>query len=450
MKSLTLALAFWALTLVCQAQVNTSPEGVYQWKNQKRTEFQSGFVILRSGKRLEGRISLEGRYSAVEKVHFEGDGKEIEFPVGALESYGLKEKATAVNTNTGGIISDSPPSMYEWNNGGVVMNKVVTNSTPRPGYLVTKNGRKYEGDLKVQRRDDELWSFVIKDGKNKEKFKADEVARYGLSVSADEITQSDLAEMELNFYSGIVFGPEERKGRIGLVKQSFKIEKIVLETADGRRAEYTTGNADAFQIETEGRLDKYIPVDGFFILEEFNGKVFQLYRNPNPTTINRFATDLVKAGVQAGTQAAAGEIVRKDAKDNNYVTNLDSVIQVSSLQDLKQLRDGILELAGYDSVEQMEQFSEDESLNNTVNAIELAIAGKELAASDEGLYNREWIILNKNTGVETVVYRSDYKDLIEPLLFGCYDYLSLDKSSQREYQKWKNLNATVEYLDSCY
>jgi hypothetical protein len=38
------------------AQTNDSPAGAYQWKKGK-TEFQNGYVVLKSGKRMEGKIS---------------------------------------------------------------------------------------------------------------------------------------------------------------------------------------------------------------------------------------------------------------------------------------------------------------------------------------------------------------------------------------------------------
>lgn len=435
------------------AQTNDSPENLYSWKNSKKTELQSGYVVLRSGKKLEGQISLNGPYSAVTEIRYVGDGKDISFPAAALSSYGLNVRSTQGSTapmTQAGIVSDSPESLYEWNNGGVIMNKVVTNSTPREGYVVTKGGQKVEGMLRVQRRDEELWSFQIKNGKDKQKFKAEEVSRYGLSVSADEIEQANLSKVAIAYYDGVVQADREISGKVGLVRSGFKVEKVILETPDGMKSEYTTANAGGFRATIEGQEKTYIPVDEVFVLEEFNGTVFQLYRNPNPTTINQFATGLVKTGVEAGTQAAAGEMVRQDAKKNNYVTNLDSVIRVSSKEELIELRDRLVQIGGYTSADELNESSSNESLKNTVNAIEVAIAGKELAESDEGIYNKEWIILDKNTGTKTVIYRSDYKKLIEPLLFGCYEYLSLDKSAQKEHQKWKNLMNTLSFLDKCY
>ncbi len=446
--ALTFGLVF---SLLSQAQTNETPENLYQWKSKNKTALQPGYVVLRSGKRLEGEIALKGSYHAVEEVEFVGDGKEISFPVAALSTYGLHAKPTQGKIEAqGGIVNDSPESLFEWNNGGIVMDKVVTNSTPREGYVVTKGGKKVEGMLRVQKRDDELWNFQIKNGKEKQKFKAGEISRYGLSVSASEIDQANLAKVDVAFYPGTVVSDRELSGQVGLVRSTFKVEKVILEMVDGTRSEHTPDHTKSFRVTVDGQQRSYIPVEGFFIWEEYNGDIFQLYRNPKPTTINQFATGLVKTGVEAGTQAAAEGMVRQDAKKNNYVTNLDSVIRVSSKDELIGLRDKLLQLGGYTTVDEMEQYSDNESLNNTVNAIELAIAGKELAESDEGIYNKEWVILNKKTGDKTIVYRSDYKKLIEPLLYGCYEYLSLDKAAQKEHQKWKNLNTTVAFLDSCY
>lgn len=449
MKAILPLLLVFILATQISAQINDSPESVYKWKNNKKTVFQDGYVVLKSGKRLEGTISLNGYYNGVKEVSYLGDGKEITFPVAALKSYGLNAKTTAVTAKTG-IINDSDESLYEWLNGGVVMDKVITNSVKRDGYVITTDGQKIEGILKIQKRDDELWSFQIKNGKDKQKFKKEEIARYGLTVSKDEIEQSNLAKLDLKFYDGSVNTNEQLLGKVGFKKTSFKIEEIILELPSGVRSSYTPSNAKGFEINKEGIAKKYVSVEDYFVPEKFNGTTFQLYRNPNPTTINNFATSLAKTGAELGTSIAASEIAKKDAKKNNYQSNLDSIIGVSSKDQLIELRDQLLKVGGYSSVEQLNNSSGNESLKNNINAIELAISGKEISESEQGIYNKEWVVLNKKTGEKIIIYKSDYKKLIEPLLFGCYNYLSLDKSAQKKHLKWDNLATTISFLDSCY
>ena len=121
-----------AILLLCSlplpsiGQTNETPDANYQWK-KKNTELQKGYVVLRSGKRLEGMISLEGSPGNLESIYFEGDGKEIDFPVAALKAYGLDaSEGMAAQTPAGaapGSKSTTPDSYYEWTQTGTVMEK---------------------------------------------------------------------------------------------------------------------------------------------------------------------------------------------------------------------------------------------------------------------------------------------------------------------------------------
>ncbi|MEP5614053.1 MAG: hypothetical protein ABJP45_17505 [Cyclobacteriaceae bacterium] len=452
-KKVTLLVFASLFSLLSFSQTNDSPKELYKWKNQKKTTYQPGYVVLKSEKKLDGQIALIGSYSAVTEVQFLGDGKEISFPISALKSYGLNASPSelAQTAAARGPISETSEGLYEWRDGGVVMNKKIYNSVPRDGYVVLKSGKKYEGQLRVQKRDEDLWNFQVKTSDGKEKFKAEEVAKYGLNVTGDEITQANLSNMDLSYFPGTVTsGSTMKSGEIAIVKTSFYSEKILLKSSDGKYEEYTPENVSDFTQTRDGIEKKYASLDGVFIEDEFNGNTFRLYRNPNPTTINNFATGFVKAGVQAGTAAIAEGIVNSDAKKNEYTTNLDSIIQVSTKEELIAMQNKLVQIGGYSTADDLIENSGNESLVNNVNALKIAIAGREFAESDEGIYNKEWVILNKKSGEKTIVYKSDYNELIEGLLFGCYDFLSLDKSAQREHKKWNNLEQTVSYLDKCY
>ncbi|MFK7748983.1 MAG: hypothetical protein AB8B65_11365 [Kordia sp.] len=60
------------------AQTSETPLTDYQWK-RKKTKKEAGFVVLKSGKRLEGTISLKGSTTSISEVIFEGDGKKSTF-----------------------------------------------------------------------------------------------------------------------------------------------------------------------------------------------------------------------------------------------------------------------------------------------------------------------------------------------------------------------------------
>ena len=139
--------ALLLLSISSSAQTNDSPAGAYTWKKGK-TEMHEGYVVLKSGKRMDGKIALHGAPTAVNEIEYEGDGKELTFPAASLKSYGLTNiNANASTSTSAKAINDSPESMYEWRNMGVVMGKEIQSTLPRKGYVVLRNGNKLEGEV---------------------------------------------------------------------------------------------------------------------------------------------------------------------------------------------------------------------------------------------------------------------------------------------------------------
>jgi hypothetical protein len=448
-------------TFSAYSQKSSTPLSGYTWK-KGRTVAEAGYVIIKSGKKLDGIISLKGSTAGVTEITYEGQGKKIDFPPAALQSYGLlkKENSSSASTKSGaglsGPINESSEGMYNWKFMGIIMDKEIHVSEPRDGYVILKSGKKHEGDFKLKKKDGVLTNYEIKPATGKKvKGGIDELARYGYNVSESKVMQANLMKSADKFTAGTVdIGDEILRGSIYQeeIQGKFYSKKIIFMSQTGQLSEYTPETAPEFTLLFGGGeiKKKYISAEGTYVPEEFDGHVFKMYRNPFPTTINRFATDLAKAGVQAGTTAAAEAIINKDAKDNNYTTNMDSLIRVSSTEELIKLRDGWVKLAGYSSADEVIDNSDNESLKNNVSALELAIAGREMASSEGGILNKEWVILNKNTGEKTIIYKGEYKDLMEPLLKGCLDYLTMDKSDQNQYKKWGELQKALELLDVCY
>lgn len=434
------------------AQTSETPLSDYTWKRGK-TQPAEGFVVLKSGKRLEGTIVLKGSESGVEEVVFEGEGKEIDFPVAALQSYGLNKSTSSdgQNNTANGPISDSPESMYEWRDMGVVMGKKITSTQPREGYVILKNGTRYDGQFKLRRKDGVLSTYQVK-GDKKYKGDVSEIARYGYTVSEASVTQENLAKKANKYYPGsIKTTTGDQKGEIAKVSnQKFYTNKIIFKDSDGNLEEYTPNTLSSFSQVVKGERKKYVAYKDTYVEENFSGATFQMFRNPYPTSTNKFLTGLVKQTVAAGTNAAAQAIVNKDAKKNGYETTMDSIIATSPPSELVGIRDGLVKLSGYTTAEELQEKSDNESLKNNISAIDLALVGYEVSSSEGGLLNKEWIVLNKKTGEEVVIYKSKFKELMEPLLKGCYEYLSLDRSDQRAYEKWSNMDNTLKMLDGCY
>jgi hypothetical protein len=449
-----IALGLFIASATCaNAQTNDSPAGAYQWKKGK-TELQSGYVVLKSGKRMDGKISLIGSASQVTEVTYEGDGKDIKFPVASLKSYGLDAVNPNASTSTsGGPINESPESMYEWRSMGVVMGKEITSTTPREGYVVLRNGTKYEGELKLRRKAGILEDIEVKTDVSKEKFEAPEVARYGYTISEAEVVQLNLAKASKTSYPGSIFTASGKKaGEIAIVPLEGKRyrEKIIFKASDGQYTEHTPQTISGFMYTNKGKETTLTVIDNKFMVEKFSGKTFQVYLNPAPTSINKFATSLVKGAVSVGTSAAASAAVNKDAKKNDYETNLDSIIRVSSKEELMELRDAMASLAGYESAQDAINNSDNESLKTNLSALEIAIQGREVNEAPGGIVNEEWIIFNKITNEKTIVYKSEFKEQIDVLLMGCEKYFELTKSQQNDLQKWDNLSQTMKLLDGCY
>ncbi|MBL7872430.1 MAG: hypothetical protein JNM78_12510 [Cyclobacteriaceae bacterium] len=452
-KSTWLFFLFISGVISTIAQTNESPAGAYTWKKNK-TELQDGYVVLKSGKRMEGKISLKGSPTSVSEIEFKGEGKEVDFPIASLKAYGL----VGVNPNasvsaSAGAVNESPSSMYEWRDMGVVMNKKIESTTPRLGYMVLKDGTRYEGELKLRRKDGILEDFEVKTDQGKQKADANKVARYGYTISEAEVAQLNLAkEIKKSFPGSINTGSGTLPGEITIKPSAsrFSSEKIIFEGRDGKLSEYDPKSITGFSLTSKGKEVRFTALENVFVKEIFKGKTFQVYMNPKPTSINKFATSLAKNAAQIGTAAAASAVVNADAKKNNYTTNLDSIIRVSSTEDLITLRDAWANAAGYDNADDALEQSDNESLKANIGALELAIAGREVANSEGGILNEEWVIFNRITNEKTVVYKSEFKDQIEALLFGCDKYLELSKSQQNEMQKWNNFEDTMKFLDGCY
>jgi hypothetical protein len=336
---------------------------------------------------------------------------------------------------------------------GVVMGKVIQSTQPRAGYVILRNGQRLEGELKLRKKDNVLEDIEIKTPTGKEKFDVPEVAHYGYTVSEAEVVQAKLArESKDNYPGSILTSNGALNGEVTLFRGQGQryLERITFKGADGQYAEYNPKTISGFTYLNKGKTYTYTVVDGKFVWELFQGKTFQVYRNPNPTTINEFATSMAKGLMQVGTTAAATAAVKQDQEKNNYVSNMDSILRVSTTEQLIDLRDKLTAVSGYNSVQEALDNSDNESLKTNLSALELTIQGRQASSTPGGILNDEWIILNKVTNEKTVVYKSKYKDQIDVLLMGCDKYLELSKSAQNDLQKWDGLASAAKLLDSCY
>ncbi|MEZ5195893.1 MAG: hypothetical protein R2764_05710 [Bacteroidales bacterium] len=192
------------------SQQSDIPLTSYSWKGNK-TISEKGYVVLQSGKRMDGNIILEGSPANVTGLHFSGDGKEIDFPMAALKSYGLAwaDQSDSGNpTNLGPAICDHEESLFSWKMPQTVNDRKIENTKPSSGYVVKKDGTKIEGELQLKKINGAISEFEVKTDSDKFKIPFNQVSNYGLLLTIDELTKSGEKEYNdeaKNFHQGTVY-----------------------------------------------------------------------------------------------------------------------------------------------------------------------------------------------------------------------------------------------------
>ncbi len=533
------------------SQVNESPLTSYTWKG-KKTILSPGYVILSSGKKLEGKISLQGSSSSLSGIYFEGDGKEIDFPLKAIKAYGLlgvQGSQTSSDFYNGPLVCDNNEALFVWRDMGVQMGKQIHNTKPRTGYIIKRNGARIEGELQIKKVDNTLNLFTIKGDKGKFKIPASEVGHYGLKMTISEMTKEGekqfkdeaknfhrgkitlksgemvegqiafkkkipinpnrpgagdkytslfFAESEKSFvktYTGeevvsitqningedIVYSPYEggfvssttmdnakytkkekqlNKGSIVLTSGLELVGEVALpnrnkanyRNQDGIIAAYNANDIDRISVSIQGEDRVFIGVEGMLMEEFFNGKTFQVYENPKPTTVNEKKTNIANNMVSMGASLASTAVLNSAEKTMGTDMSLDSIVRNSSTPDLIQARENLARVNGYKSVEEMEE----KGLENKTAAKMDAALQLELGSRNNSdnivIYYEEIIVINKSTNNKMILYKDKdvMNDKLEGLLMGCYSFLELDKKEQKVFYDIDNIKKTFKMLDSCY
>ena len=522
-------------------QTDETPDAFYKWKKDK-TDFQQGYVVLISGKRMDGQISLILKNGSIKEIKFNGDGKELKLPAESVSAYGLSSKP---------VVNDSPEDLYKWRTGAEVMGKMVTQTKPRQGYVIlSMTGQRVSGDLQLKKVDDRL--ELIKVGS--EKYSPDQVSNYGLEITIAELTKdgsktykhegrnfhpgtltlasgevksgilafrestlindmkpaagakysyvyyaenqngfvngynSEIAiavtqtingkEIRYQYFDGhfipmgalenltfkdktrefqvgtITFpNGEQRSGKIAQVKYfgTFYTHAINFMDDSGMVTSYLGDEVDSFTQTLEGKETDFFGVSGVFVEKMFDGKVFQLYRNPFPSTENKFLKGLTQGAATAGTSIASYAISKNEAEKKGYLgAGLHDKIAEASPEELDQMEG---EIQAYLSSLGNDELSKEvkKTLNKQLVAVHTASLSREIASSGgPGIKKKEWVIYNVQSNTEVIIVESKYKKQVEHLLMGCYTYLGLEKSQQKTYTKFGNLTQAVTMLDECF
>ena len=327
-KTITL-LVFCGLTIASIAQTNESDASLYSWKG-KKTQPSNGYIILKSGKQVNGMLTLIGKPNALTQIIIVENGKELKLPTSAVKAYGLGSERSKVTNGvkTGGLSGpqcDHNPELFVWRNMGEQMGKVIENTKPRNGYVITRNGSKTEGELQLKRVDGRLAEFKLKASSGKMKLTPAEVANYGLMMTISELTKNGdkvYKDEARNFHGGSVTLKNGNKlnGQIAFRKKDyinpnkpgmgFKYDGIFFaEKIDDYLKTYSNSELAYVTQSINGRDLNYSPYEGGFVAEDAmdNVKFRDNLRELNPGVLT------LKDGTKLN-----GMMAKFDKKSMNY------------------------------------------------------------------------------------------------------------------------------------
>ncbi len=223
MKQTILTVLALIVLSVNYAQTNDSPASAYKWKG-KKTELKDGYVVLKSDKRLDGKISLIGDVSNVTHVNYIGDGKDIELPVAALKNYGVVS-ATGETVQIKRVpLPASTKDLFQWRTINEAEGRVTENTKPRNGYVILMDGNRLDGEIQLRRKNGHFDEIKLKTDSEKHKFDPKGVQDYGLTLTIDELTkggEKTYKDQAKNFHEGKVsmVNGEEHSGLVAFTEK---------------------------------------------------------------------------------------------------------------------------------------------------------------------------------------------------------------------------------------
>ncbi len=260
------------------AQENETEMKYYHWKG-KKTEFQSGYVTLKSGKTMKGKIKLKGSKGHVEELTFTDGSKEFTIPRGSIKAYGLdgypsKSEARAARAALPPPQSDCDEAFFKWPSSYSISGSGDTtrSSKPRNGYVILHNGNRIEGELKLKKRNSVITEFNIKNDNGKQKYQYAEVRNYGLKLTIAEITNNGkkvYPDAPRNFHPGTVSMKDgtTRKGLVSFIK------KLRVHPTQQKMGLYYTGIM--FTETQAGFIDPISSADAKGVTQEVNGSTVE-------------------------------------------------------------------------------------------------------------------------------------------------------------------------------
>ena len=348
MKKVILSFILVALTFLAFPQTNETNSSLYTWKG-KKTIASPGYVVLKSGKQVNGTLTLVGKPGALTQILLVENGKELKLPTSAVSAYGLGSKRGTISNGvkSGGLtgpVCDNNEELFTWRNMGEQMGKVIENTKPRNGYIVDRSGNRTEGELQIKRVDGRLSEFKLKGSSGKLKLTPAEVANYGLTMTIAEVTkdgEKTYKDEARNYHEGsitltngtvkngwVAFGKRYyiNSNKPGMGYKYFGI--FFTNTKEGYLKTYSNEEISFVSQKTPTEELKYSPYEGGFVAENAmdNVKFRDNLRELNPGILTL-----------ADGSKLEGDIAKFDKTSLNY-KNASGIIKKYNATDIDNFR----------------------------------------------------------------------------------------------------------------
>lgn len=434
--------------------------GVVMGKVITKTKSRNGYVILATGDRVEGDLSLRKTDEVFDQIILKSANGKGKYELAEVNNYGLLLTIAEMTNNGKKIRKDFALNYHEGYvalesgmklNGWIAFKKATVPNALKPLENAIYEGIYYTPEekglielvpadnvIEVMKKagDSILYYAPMGDGtfsfqKNSEDVSGISAAR---QLQKGRIVRTDETE-------------EEGEVAVIFLKGSQYADKIRFRQASGIVTQLTTDEVKSFVQIIHGKTQGYIGVKNRFVKLDFDGNTLRLFRNPFPTSINQFKTSLAKTSAEVGGSIAAGEMARSGDRKGGWESNIDSIINTMSNEELLNAKAELRDRFGGTE----EQLSENapESMRRYYTAINIKLASRAIA-DNVVVMNKEWIMLNKKTGDQTIIIKDTFKKSIEPVLMGCEAYLMMDKKEQAFYRDFDKLQEIMELLDKCY
>ncbi|MCB0761825.1 MAG: hypothetical protein KDC12_09915 [Flavobacteriales bacterium] len=492
---------------VANAQTNDTPEKFYLW-GKKSTSLQSGYVVLKSGTKLDGKISLSGAPGHVNEITIvNSEGKEKTLPANSLDSYGLYVVEP---------ICDTPVELFKWgmassstNGKGETTNK--RKSKAQPGYLYSGDGTKWEGQLQIKEINGGWVEYTIENESGEHEFLIGDVGHFGLLLTMDDMGKKngdDYNDPARNFQKGWI--ETEKDGRIegfiamvGIAKlNNNKYEGIHYAASESAIVDYYSAQSfdRAGQI-IDGVETVYQPFeDGVVSLEDFlaraegandvtksfqegyvvllggtrvDGQIRQnkhlgswfgnsvtildkdeLLKSYSPSQIDFFVQNF--EGKEHKYIVDQGVLVELLNEGNTFwfYRNPFPTTSYKFLSDVagaltQAAVDTLAKAAAYNAVGNAIEGKNDNLQEDIENISEAHAAGSELASAID-IKRKEYIVWNRTRNEKTIFNTKNYDEKINEVLMGCEKFIFMDKDEQKPYLKFDNAEMAFEFINECY